>query len=299
MTTGTVFDIRKYSIHDGPGIRTTVFFKGCPLRCAWCHNPESQAFSPQLILRLNRCILCEACLQACPHHAIRREDGSIITNRELCQQCGICTDACTAEGRQLTGRKMSVDAVMAEIEQDRAFYDQSNGGATFSGGEPLAQREFLLELLRMCKARGIHTALDTSGFAAWPVLDEVRPLVDVFLYDIKMVDEERHQYYTGVPVKPILNNLRMLSDHGENIIIRMPLIPGVNDDEKTLNEVGTFLASLPHLHVVELLLYHEIGLAKYAGLGMDYSLTGLRPPEEDHLAGVVAILRGYGLEVKI
>src|SRR5512143_1245373 len=198
MITGMVYDIMRFSTRDGPGIRTTVFFKGCPLSCWWCHNPESQSPQREVILREQRCIRCGACLEACPHHAIAWRDGEPFTDRAVCERCGICTSGCYAEVRQIVGREMTVEQVVAEIAPDTAFYDESQGGVTFSGGEPLLQPDFLLALLQACKTRDLHTAIDTSGFAAWDTLDRIRCFTDLFLYDLKVIDDERHREFTGV-----------------------------------------------------------------------------------------------------
>jgi pyruvate formate lyase activating enzyme len=306
---GILFDIRKYSIHDGPGIRTAVFFKGCPLRCAWCHNPESQSFQPELILRPSRCIACEACVAACPNEAIevflhprplpQGGRGEIVTDRAKCQACGECTQVCYAEGRQLIGQTYSLEQVMAEIEGDRVFYEQSGGGVTFTGGEPMSQRAFLLALLRGCKARGLHTTLDTSGYCTWEALDEVGPFVDLFLYDLKLMDDTRHRQYTAVPNTLILENLRKLSEAGNTIRVRIPIIPGVNDDEENLRASGEFLAGLPNLQRVDILAYHSSAEAKYQNLGMGYTLPGLKSPTNEHMDEIAAILRGFGLTVSI
>jgi pyruvate formate lyase activating enzyme len=299
MTNGIVFDIRRYSIHDGPGIRTTVFFKGCPLRCAWCHNPESRSFVPELIIRPNRCILCEDCLEACPNGAVSRRGDEIITDRGRCRLSGECVRVCEAEARMLVGREMNVAQVTTEVERDRAFYDQSGGGVTFSGGEPLAQPAFLLELLKASRDRGLHTAVDTSGFASWSVFERVRPYVNLFLYDLKLMDDARHRRQTGVSNRKILANLTRLANLGHRTIVRIPVIPGVNDSAADLSLAGEFLASLPARPAVELLAYHHTGLVKYRGLGLEYGLPDLRPPEAGKMEAAAGVLRQCGLQVTI
>jgi pyruvate formate lyase activating enzyme len=295
---GIVFDIRKYSIHDGPGIRTTVFLKGCPLHCQWCHNPEGQSPEVEIILRSGRCIRCGACVEACPHGAARLGEASPEVQRERCERCGECTLVCYAEARQVVGREMTVAQVMAEVERDIPFYDESDGGVTLSGGEPLAQRDFALGLLEACKEREIHTALDTCGFASWDTFERVRGDVDLFLYDLKVVDDARHREFTGVSNTLILNNLQKLSERDHLILLRMPVIPGVNDDEENIRQTGEFVAALPRAHSLELLPYHHAATSKYAGLGQEYPLPDTRTPSEERLGWIAGILRAYGVQVK-
>jgi pyruvate formate lyase activating enzyme len=298
LTTGLVFDIKKFSIHDGPGIRTTVFFKGCPLSCWWCHNPEGQSPQPELVLRESRCIGCGACLEVCDQGAISWDGDVVSTDREKCVLSGACVEVCYAEAREMVGQEMTVAEVMAEIGRDIAFYDQSGGGVTFSGGEPLLQRDFLLALLRACKEEEIHTAVDTCGFATWETLDSIRKHVDLFLYDLKLMDDAKHRKFTGVSNELILKNLQRLSAQGHDIFLRVPIIPGINDDAENIRQIGTFAAALPHLKRVDILPYHRAAAEKYHRLNKIYGLPETRPPSDEKMAEITQILRGFGLQVK-
>jgi pyruvate formate lyase activating enzyme len=294
---GKVLRIERFAIHDGPGIRTTVFLKGCPLRCAWCHSPESQQLQPEFMPRPERCVRCLACNESCPQHAVRpaAEGGAVAP--DACDTCGACAEACPTGARELVGRTMSVEAVMAEIERDRIFYDESDGGVTFSGGEPLMQPGFLGEMVATCRASGIHTAVDTCGHADTTALLDVARDADLFLFDLKLMDEERHQAYTGASNVRILHNLeRLASVHG-NVLVRFPLIPGVNDDDRNVREIGAFLASLK-LTRIDVLPYHRAGLAKYERLQRPYPLAGTQPPSTDQVEHVVRLLEGCGLIVR-
>lgn len=294
---GTVFDIRRYSIHDGPGIRTAVFFKGCPLACRWCHNPEGRSHAPELIFRPARCILCNDCLDVCPHDTVSRVGDEIRIDRMRCRVSGNCALACPAEALEVVGRKMSVAAVLGEIERDRVFFEQSGGGATFTGGEPLAQEAFLHQLLSGCRERGISTVVDTCGHAPWSVLEGLLPLVDLFLYDLKLMDEARHVEWTGVSNDDILANLRQLATVGHGVRVRIPLIPGINDDEANLRQSGAFLAGLPFPPPVELLAYHSIAAGKYTGLGREYTLGDVKAPDAAQMQRAAGILGEHGVRV--
>jgi pyruvate formate lyase activating enzyme len=296
--TGLIFDIKRFALHDGPGIRTTVFLKGCPLACAWCHNPEGIAPGREVMVWETRCIRCGRCVEACPEGAIPAE-GAPIPDAARCRLCGACADVCPAGARELVGREMTVAEVMAAIEKDVIFYDESGGGATFSGGEPLLQADFLAALLAECKAREIHTALDTTGFAAPEILDKIAPNVDLFLYDLKIVDAEKHRAYTGVSNTLILSNLRRLVEQGCAIIIRVPIIPGVNDGDGDAEALADFIASLGRAPQVDILPYHRAGSEKYARLGRAYRLPDTLPPTNGRMAAIEAILRERGWHVTI
>lgn len=299
MSSGIIFDIKRFSIHDGPGIRTTVFFKGCPLACLWCHNPESQGRAPQIMLRPSRCIACGSCVNECAQGAITWNGSGVLTNRALCTSCGVCTLACAAEARELVGRTATTAEVMAEVIRDLAFYDESGGGVTFSGGEPLLQADFLMDLLRDCKRQEIHTTVDTSGVAPWAVLAEIAPFVDLFLYDLKLIDAARHKTATGAGNRLILDNLRRLSATGATIQLRLALIPGQNDDQANLRATAAFAAQLPGLHSLSLLPYHEAARDKYNRLGLPYPLAHTAAPSETAIESAAALLRGYGLTVTV
>jgi pyruvate formate lyase activating enzyme len=298
MTHGNIFDVKKFSINDGPGIRTTVFFQGCPLACPWCHNPEGRSAEPVLMYRASRCTLCGECVKVCKRNAIRI-DGRVITDRSRCNNCGKCTEACYQGAREISGHRVSVEEVMAQVERDRPFYEQSGGGVTFSGGEPLMQPRFLMKLLRSCREAGISTAVDTSGCCTWDDLDDIRGMVDLFLYDLKLMDETRHRAAVGVTNKQILENLSCLSSAGHALYVRIPLIPGINDDEANLRQSGEFLAGLRGVTGVELMGYHEIGLAKYEALDLPYTLKDTKPPTVEARQNAAAILQEFGLTVKV
>lgn len=295
---GLVFDIRRYSVHDGPGIRTSVFFKGCPLSCWWCHNPEGRSPKPDLILFKDRCLGCGECLRACPHGAIVHDDGGIRTLPSVCRACGTCVEACPGEARQLAGRWMTVAAVLREIEKDIVFYDESGGGVTLSGGEPLAQPRFADALLEACVERHIHTVVDTCGFVEKDLLLELSEKVDLFLYDLKLLDPVRHQKYAGASNEVILENLEALAQRKKPVVVRFPVIPGINDGAEDIRLLAAFLSDLGLLRI-DLLPYHRIGLEKYRRLGMPYRLEGLAPPAADQVQQIAQQFEREGFTIRV
>jgi pyruvate formate lyase activating enzyme len=299
MKSGIVFDFKKYSIHDGPGIRTTVFLKGCPLSCWWCHNPESISPQPAVLYRPERCIGCGACLKACQNGAITATPEGFFADPSRCTGCGACADACPSTARERVGRLMTSGEVLAVIRKDIPFYDESGGGATFSGGEPLLQPEFLWELLEGCRKLQIHTAVDTTGFAQTSVLLETARLTDLFLYDIKHMDPEKHKFYTGVDNTLILENLKALTDSGARVAIRIPLIPGINDDEENLRQTGRFVSALKGVVSVHLLPYHAAARNKYAKWKIAYRLPDTLPPSAEAQEAAANSLKSFGLNVLI
>lgn len=297
---GTIFDIKKFAVHDGPGIRTTVFMKGCPLRCRWCHNPESWERRPQILFYERNCIGCGKCFEACETGALRLVDGKRVYDRNLCEGCWKCTEVCYAEAQVKCGREVSVEEVILEVEKDRPFYENSGGGMTVSGGEPLAQFEFVKALFAEARARGLHTALDTSGYGGWQKIEILLPFVDLFLYDLKLIDPERHEVQTGVSNEGILENLRRLYRTGKAITIRMPVVPGCNDSEKDIRLLSAFLGSLNESRPrMELLPYHKLALSKYERLGGTYPLAELEAPPRERMEEIGAELRKSGAEIFI
>jgi pyruvate formate lyase activating enzyme len=274
-----------------------VFLKGCGLSCWWCHNPEGQSPGFEALVRENRCIRCGACVDACEQGAVTWTDAGPVTDRAVCTACGDCSAVCYADARERVGTEMSVDQVLAEVAKDAAFYEQSGGGMTLSGGEPLLQRDFAAALLRGAKAMGFHTVLDTCGSTAWETFDAVRRDVDVFLYDVKLMDDARHRRFTGVSNGRILANLRALSTAGHRVVLRVPVIPGVNDDPENLSALAGFAAGLPHLAGVDLLPYHHIGADKYARLDREYPMEGTAPPSAERMAEIARFLGEHGLPV--
>ena len=299
MQTGEIFDIKKYAIHDGPGIRTTVFFKGCPLSCWWCHNPESLSTATERLYRPERCIGCNQCLAACSNGAIEELEGQLHWTASACRYCRTCAKVCPAEAVEFVGQTMAVDEVIAEITKDTLFYDQSNGGVTISGGEPLMQPSFLMQLLDACGKLELHRTLDTSGHVDTRTLLEAATRVDLFLYDLKHMDPEKHYRYTGVANETILANLKHLSRQGAGIIIRLPVIPGINADEENIDRTGSFVASLCGDIGISILPYHCAAEGKYRNLGLKNNVADVQRPSEDVIASVARHLESYNLEVKI
>ncbi|SDK01354.1 glycyl-radical enzyme activating protein [Natronincola ferrireducens] len=298
MQKGIVFNIQKYSLHDGPGIRTTVFLKGCPLNCWWCHNPESKNLGKQLIFVKSRCIGCGLCSNRCHNSAIDLIKESNNIDRQKCENCGMCAEACPTNAMELIGKEMTIEEVMKEIEKDRVFYEESKGGVTFSGGEPLVQWEFLYELLKKCKQQGISTAVDTSGFTSWNILEKISKLTDLFLYDLKHMKEEEHQRFTGVSNMTILNNLNKLALIHPNIHIRIPIIPGINNDEENIGATGKFISSLG-LNRVSILPYHHVGMDKYNRIEEIYKIPEILEPSDEEMQGIAKVLKTFKLNVMI
>ena len=298
--TGIIFDIKRYAIHDGPGIRTTAFLKGCLLNCPWCHNPEGRNEKPEFMWWAEKCIGCKDCQSACCKEAISFADDSLAIDKAKCDLCGDCADACPSEALKLVGEEMTITRVLNVIEKDRAFYDQSGGGVTLSGGEPLVQPDFSLSLLKACKERGIRTAIDTCGYVDSEVLVRISEHVDLFLYDLKLIDEENHRRFTGVSNKFILKNLKKLSENRQKTIVRFPLLPGVNDDESSIREVGEYVSSLRGVKEINVLPYHRGGREKSRRItGSADQLYNNSPPSAATLNRVEERLKSFGLKVRV
>jgi pyruvate formate lyase activating enzyme len=297
---GLIFDIIRFAIHDGPGIRTTAFLKGCPLSCWWCHNPEGIPCSKNLMYFDYKCIRCKTCVRACPINAIIFEGERININREACVKCEKCAENCPTGALNLVGREIDVEELMEGIEKDVLLYDLSGGGVTYSGGEPLCQPLFLKESLRQCKMKNIHTALDTSGYTSPNIWESVIGHVDLFLYDLKIIDDEEHQKYTGVSNKIIKKNLITLikKGRGKDVILRFPVIPGITDTERNINELLSFVPRLKGVNEIDILPYHDIS-EKYNRCGMEYKMKVHTTPSEEKLRYIKEKLEGIGLYVKI
>jgi len=294
---GLIFNLQRCSVHDGPGIRTTVFFKGCPLRCTWCHNPEGIDRRPEMMVSADRCLSCRSCREVCPIEERGAAPAGVPWDRALCTGCGLCVEACPADARELAGREYEVGELVDMVERDRVFFDSSGGGVTFSGGEPLAQPEFLTACLSECRNRGLHTTVDTCGLATRETVLEVARLADLVLYDLKHMDPDRHLEHTGAGNHAILDNLRTLSETDVEAWIRVPLIPGFNDDPANIGTTGAFLEALPRRHRVFVLPYHRTAAAKFSRLGETEDRVGLQTPDEETLAVVAELLARHDLRV--
>jgi len=275
-TTATIFDIERSSFVDGPGIRTTVFFKGCNLACAWCHNPESQTRAPQLLFYKNKCTGCGTCKQKCPH------------SLASCELCGACALYCPSHAREICGREYTLEEIFGEVKKDKIFYESSGGGVTFSGGECMLQIEFLFEILKKCKENGIHTAVDTAGCVPYAYFEKILPYTDLFLYDFKCFDSERHKRYTGVGNELILENLAKLLQSGNSVWIRIPIVPTVNDSVEEMRKIKSFLDLHGTPEKIELLPYHAMGEHKYAAIGKDAQVFSA--PSSDHMETLRRVL---------
>ena len=296
---GTIFNIMRFSTHDGPGIRTTVFLKGCPMTCWWCHNPENSYQVPREVYLPGRCTGCGVCIEHCSAHALSRGAEGICVDADLCRHCGRCVEVCPMEARESTGWTVGVPELLHSIERDVPFFDQSGGGVTFSGGEPLCQPDFLLAMLEACGRYDIHSAVDTSGYADTAVLLKAAELCNLFLYDLKVLDPQKHRANTGVDNSRILENLSALSASGADIIIRIPLIPEVNDSEEDIEAAAKFIAGLPRPHPVNLLPYHRAANGKYLKLGIRYRGENILPPLEEQATYAAQRLTNFGLTVEV
>lgn len=278
---GKIFDIQRFSVHDGPGIRTTVFFKGCPLKCIWCHNPESQTVSPSLAYYNNKCVGCGACVNACENECHSFDEKGHVIDRDKCTVCGKCQAACPFGALEVFGKRETVENIIEEVERDNAFYKNSGGGMTVSGGEPLMQGEFLIALLKTAKERGIHVCMETSGFASEKTVRAAAEYTDIFLFDIKATCDEKHKELTGVPFAPIKKNLLLIDSLGKNIVMRCPLVPGINTDDAHIEEIAKIAVSLKNLLEVNVMAYHTLGNGKYDALDMDNKMSGHEAMSKD------------------
>jgi pyruvate formate lyase activating enzyme len=312
--TGRIYDIQKFSVHDGPGIRTTVFLKGCPLRCPWCHSPESQAFGKELCWMEMRCVgidKCGLCLDQCPQGAIapgkrhysevnKEETQLISVDRSKCDHCGLCEKVCFAKALYLCGTDYTVEEVLKIILDDDTFYKTSGGGVTISGGEALNQPEFTTAFLKACRKQGVNTALDTTGYADYKIIRELLPYVDLFLYDIKHMNSEIHKKLVGVPNERILENAENIAHDGGRLQIRMPIITGVNDSEEEIHAAGLFCKTLGKaVTLVQLLPYHRLGSVKYKRLQKADPMPQCDPPDETLIDRCVKHLEGLRLNVTV
>jgi len=298
-TKGKIFNIQRFSIHDGPGIRTIVFMKGCPLRCLWCSNPESQKLNDEIVYLKSSCRKCKNCELVCKRKAIAVEENRVAINRKICNNCGECIQVCPNRALKKIGEEYTVEEVINEIEKDRAFYVRSGGGVTFSGGEPFFQPSFLLSLLRKCHLNGFHTCVETSGYQQWEIIRELLGEIDLVLYDIKEIDTQKHIKFTGVDNKLITENAKKIANYGVPLVIRIPIIPNLNVDSDSISRFGQFIKELKNIKGIVLVPYHKYGVSKYESLGRNYSLKDIDPPSKECLKKIKESLESYNLNVKI
>jgi len=296
---GTIFDIKHYAIHDGPGIRTTVFLKGCPLECPWCANPESQQPKPEIMFDEILCQKCQACAEACPNAAIEFKDNNRLHNRSICSGCGQCSKVCAFDAIELCGYPIDIKSLWDQIKDDRAFWDQSGGGVTLSGGEPLFQHEFVLKFLDLCKEQHIHTAIETCGYAQESNFLKILPVTDLVIFDFKIDNPKIHKKVIGVSNNLIKNNLVNLLESNKESLVRMPLIPGCNDTFDEIHNICSFIEKVKPGASLEVLPYHRLGEKKYARLGRYYELSGIETPNQTQIEKIKQILIEFDLNFKI
>jgi len=299
---GRIFNIERYATQDGPGIRTVIFLKGCGLRCLWCSNPESQRFEEEILFFKKKCLGCGTCLKVCPQGAIRTDEiYGFVTDYSRCVHCGLCLSRCFSGARTASGEDKSVEEVMEIVGRDAPFYKASGGGITLSGGEPFLQGDFSRELLRACKKNGISTAVESCGYAPWEHIEGALDSIDYLYFDIKHTDDDVHRRFTGVDTGAIHENLKKIDarDDPVCIVLRIPFIPGFNDDEKSMRDIFLFAAGLSKLDHIEILPYHRLGTGKYDALGREYTLRDILPVKPGELLRYKDIGREYGLEITI
>lgn len=293
-----IFNIQKCSIHDGTGIRTLVFFKGCPLHCKWCANPESQSYQREIMELPRNCIHCGICQKVCPASAITVEDNEIKIDRSRCKKCFRCTDVCYAGAKKIVGEEMDAEKIFREVYKDHFFYQDCGGGVTFSGGEPLTHPELLTAIARKCKAYGVNTAIESCGVGNYEEFKKALPYIDSMFMDIKHIDSDIHRQLTGQGNELILENIHRIAEFGIPITIRTPVVPGCNDSVENITGIAGFLAPIPEIKEYEILPYHELGKSKYESLGRIYELDGVQPPPDENIRKLAAeankILKKYG-----
>ncbi|MBS3782359.1 MAG: glycyl-radical enzyme activating protein [Candidatus Thermoplasmatota archaeon] len=298
MIEGKIFDIKQFAVHDGPGIRTTVFFKGCPLSCPWCHNPEGIYYEDDLFFYETKCIGCGSCLVVCPQDAVKEKNEVVTLDRDKCDLCGKCASECPTTALKMVGKKVTVEEVMKEIERSTVYHDTSDGGVTLSGGEPFQQFEFMRELIDRCKEKDIHVTVDTCGHVKPDKFDSIKGKIDLFLFDLKIIDDELHKEYTGVSNNDILDNLKSLLRESDNeVIIRFPVIPGITDTEENISSILDFLSSPKRVKEIDLLPYHDVK-EKYNRLGKKYVVKRTKAPSRDKVEEIKRIFESEGYRVK-
>ena len=299
---GTVLSIERFAMHDGPGIRSLVLFKGCPLRCQWCSTPNSQNAFPEMIYTAGRCITCGKCIEACDRRAISSSDeGAIVTNIRLCDNCGECAAVCPTGARKMSGISMTSEMVMEEVMKDSVFYWNSGGGVTLGGGEPTMQPKFCIEILRASKNEGIHTAIETNGYSRWDILGKIIELVDLMHVDVKHMSSAEHKRLTGKGNRLILDNISKVARQYVDIslVVRVPIIPSCNDSEENMSATAAFVAGLERVQRVELLPYHKLGSWRYAALQRRYALECLEPPSQRRMDELKGLFESYGIDTRI